>query len=82
MSQIIDAIYEDGVFKPLKHFNLKERTRVQLQISMEEDLREQADEILKLAKASCEGLSDEELAIMESTKLNGMNFFSNLEKSK
>jgi len=82
MSQIIDAIYEEGVLKPLKPLNLKEHTRVQLQISMGEDVREQAEEILKLARESCKGLSNEELTIMESAKLNRENFFSNPGESK
>lgn len=88
MSQIIYAIYEEGILKPIEPLNLKEHTRIQIQISpvlersegMEEDIRQQADEILALARESCAGLSEEELAIMESAKINGTNFFSNLSK--
>ena len=82
MSQVIDAIYEEGVLKPLEPLNLKEHARVRIQISMEEELRQRAEEILALARASCEGLSEEELAIMESAKLDGTHFFSNLGESK
>ena len=82
MSQIIDAIYEEGVLKPLEPLNLKERAKVHLQILIEDDRRQQAEEILKLARESCKGLSNEELTIMESAKLNRENFFSNLEESK
>ncbi len=90
MSQIIYAIYEEGILKPIEPLNLKEHTRIQIQISpvlersegMEEDIRQQADEILALARESCAGLSEEELAIMESAKINGTNFFSNLGESK
>ena len=69
MSQIIDAIYEEGVLKPLEPLNLKERSKVQLQILIKDDRRQQAEEILKLARESCKGLSNEELTIMESAKL-------------
>ncbi len=82
MSQIIDAIYEEGVLKPLEPLNLRERAKVRLQILMEEDRRQQAEEIITLARASCEGLSKKELAIMESAKLNGTKFLSNLGESK
>ena len=82
MSQVIDAIYEEGVLKPLEPLNLREHARVRIQISMEEELRQRAEEILALARASCEGLSEEELAIMESAKLDGTHFFSNLGESK
>lgn len=95
MSQIIDAIYEDGVLKPLEALKLSEHARVRIQISpvlkrsegMEVYLRRQAEEILALARASYEGLSEEELAIMESTKLestklDGTYFFPNRGESK
>jgi len=43
MSQIIDAIYEEGILKPLEPLNLRERAKVRLQILMEEDRRQQAE---------------------------------------
>ena len=33
MSQIIEAIYEGGVLKPLEPLDFEERTKVQIQIS-------------------------------------------------
>ena len=33
MSQIIEAIYEEGVLKPLEPLNLEEHTKVQIQIA-------------------------------------------------
>ena len=82
MSEIISAIYEEGVLKPLEPLHLRKHARVRIQISVEEELQQQAEEILALARASCEGLSQEELAIMESAKLNATDFFSSLEPSK
>jgi len=84
MSQIIDAIYEEGVLKPLEPLYLREHAKVRIQFSpvleqgedTEKDRRQQAEEILALAKASCEGLSDEELAIMESARIDETHFFS------
>jgi len=82
MSQIIEAIYEEGVLKPLEPLNLGEHARVRILIEIQEHLRQQAEEILTLARASCEGLSEEELAIMEGAKLNGTHFFSHQGESK
>ena len=33
MGKVIEAVYENGVFKPLKKVDLKEGTRVRLEIS-------------------------------------------------
>ena len=38
MYQTIDAIYEDGIFKPLSTPNLKEHSRVRLTIEKEESV--------------------------------------------
>ncbi len=90
MSQIIHAIYEKGVLKPLESLNLREYARVRIQISMVEDFQQQvehldkdrAEKILMLARSSCEGLSEEELSIMENTKIDETHFFSSLGESK
>ena len=37
MSKIIDAIYENGIFRPLSKPRLKERQRVKIEILSEED---------------------------------------------
>ena len=37
MSKIIDAIYENGIFRPLRKLRLKERQRVKIEILSEED---------------------------------------------
>ena len=41
MAKTINAIYENGVFKPLEPISLKEHERVTLDINLEEQLRMQ-----------------------------------------
>ncbi|MGR3301873.1 MAG: antitoxin family protein [Candidatus Scalindua sp.] len=41
MSKTINAIYEDGVFKPLEPVSLNEHERVKLDINLDERLRKQ-----------------------------------------
>lgn len=66
MAQIISAIYENGVLKPLEAVNLKEHSKVYLTIEVEEEHRKKVEEILALIRKSREGLSEEELSIIES----------------
>jgi predicted DNA-binding antitoxin AbrB/MazE fold protein len=41
MSKTIQAIYEDGVFKPLEPISLPEHEKVRLDINLDEHLRHQ-----------------------------------------
>ena len=45
MAKTINAIYENGVFKPLEPISLKEHERVTLDINLEEQLRNQLKEL-------------------------------------
>ena len=65
MAQIISAIYENGVLKPLEAINLKEHSKVYLTIEIEEERKKKVEEILSLIRKSREGLSEEELSIIE-----------------
>jgi len=38
MGEVVEAIYENGVLKPLKKLNLKEGERVRLKIEIKESL--------------------------------------------
>ena len=89
MSQIIDAIYEEGVLKPLEPLHLKEHAKVRIQIATIEENSEpqecnleQAKRIIALARASYEGLSEEEISMIESARFNNNLSFSNSGKSK
>jgi predicted DNA-binding antitoxin AbrB/MazE fold protein len=46
MARIIDAVYEDGVLKPLKPINLKEHTKVRLIVEIEEERKKKAEKYL------------------------------------
>ncbi len=78
MSQIIEAIYEEGVLKPLEPLNLKEHTKVRIQILAKAHRQRKAKplnpaeikRILELARASYEGLSEEEISMIESARFN------------
>ena len=75
MLRIIEAIYEGGVLKPTQPLDISEHTRVRITIEPQHEPREKAEHILALARQSCEGLSKEELATIESAKLSSENFF-------
>ena len=45
MAKTINAIYENGVFKPLEPISLKEHERVTLDINLEEQLRMQLEKL-------------------------------------
>ena len=47
MAKTINAIYENGVFKPLEPISLKEHERVTLDINLEEQLRNQLKELIE-----------------------------------
>ena len=75
MTQIIDAIYENGVLKPLEPLNIKENTKVRIIIEPEKERRKKAEEILALARKSFEGLSEEQISLIESSRLDANSFF-------
>ena len=82
MVRIVDAIYEEGVLKPLEPINIEEHTRVRLILEVEEERKKKAEEIIALARKSCEGLSEEELSILESARFNKSLSFPNRIDSK
>ena len=75
MAQTISAIYENGVLKPLETVNIKEHSKVYLTIEIEEERKKKVEEILALIRKSREGLSEEELSIIESARLDKTLFF-------
>ncbi|MBT3604441.1 MAG: antitoxin family protein [Candidatus Latescibacteria bacterium] len=63
MKQIIEAIYENGVFKPVKPLNFSEGQQVQLEIG---DIPEaNPDDLLKLAAMVYDGFTDQEIDDIE-----------------
>ena len=47
MSQIIDAIYEDGVFKPIQHVDVKEHEKVAIKVVPIDEWQERFNRIIK-----------------------------------
>ena len=51
MSRVIDAVYENGVFKPVKKVHLKDKQQVKIQILSDEDWQERFDRALKSVRS-------------------------------
>lgn len=73
MTQKVEAIYEDGVLKPLQPLALAEHQRVSVTID-ELPAAEGPEEMLKAWEQVYEGLSDEEIAEIEAIILDRSNF--------
>jgi predicted DNA-binding antitoxin AbrB/MazE fold protein len=92
MSQTIEAIYENGVFKPLQPVHLPEGTTVEIEppaVNVEEQVRQQLtsagasptdiERILDNFRALWESystLTDEQKRILEEARLDQINFFN------
>jgi len=75
MGDIIEAIYEGGVLKPVRPLDISEYTRVRISIEPQGDAVKNAEEVLALARQSCEGLSKDQLTMIESARLRSKSFF-------
>ena len=72
MTQTIEAIYQNGMFKPLNPVSeeITEGEKVKLVVE-----REEASSIMKLAENFYEGLSEEDIDEIEKIALDRSNFF-------
>ena len=72
MTQIIEAIYQNGMFKPLNPISesITEGEKVKLVVEIEEE-----NSIMKLAENFYEGLSEEDVDEIERIALDRTNFF-------
>ena len=72
--QTIDAIYQNGIFKPLNPVSeqIEEGETVEIIIK---DRKISPDEMLKLAGQVYEGLSEEDIEKIERIALDRSNFF-------
>ncbi len=75
MTKTIDAIYENGVLRPLEPINIKEHTKVRITLEVETERRKKIEEILESARKSYEGLSEEQISVVESARLSKTLFF-------
>lgn len=73
MSQILDAIFEKGVFKPLQTPNIEEGQHVRLVV---EGPTQSPDDVLQLAARVYEGLSAAQIQEVEAIALDRGHFFS------
>jgi predicted DNA-binding antitoxin AbrB/MazE fold protein len=73
MQQILNAVYEKGVFRPLQHPDIAEGQQVRLVVETSAPLS--PDEILELAGQVYEGLSEQEIDEIEEIALDRKNFF-------
>jgi predicted DNA-binding antitoxin AbrB/MazE fold protein len=74
MTQTIEAIYQNGMFKPLKPLSeeIEEGEKVKLVV---ETSTEEINPIMKLAENFYEGLSEEDIDEIERIALDRSNFF-------
>ena len=61
MSKVIDAVYENGVFKPGKKIRMKEHQRVRIQILPDDDWKERFDKVLKSIRSKAARFTQEEI---------------------
>lgn len=74
MTQTIEAVYQNGMFKPLKPLSeeIEEGEKVKLVVETE---NEGINPIMKLAENFYEGLSEEDIDEIERIALDRSNFF-------
>jgi predicted DNA-binding antitoxin AbrB/MazE fold protein len=73
MKQTLDAIYENGVFRPLESPKISEGQKVKL--TVETTLVSSPDDMLELAAQVYQGLSAEQIDEIEKIALNRCDFF-------
>ncbi len=80
MQQVVEAIYENGVFRPLKTPELSEGQAVQLIVQAKHPLDPR--QMLQLAAEVYQGLSEQEIDEIESIALDRRNFIITPEHAK
>lgn len=75
MKTTIDAIFENGVFRPLRAPGIPQGKQVRLEVDIPDE--ESPDEVLALATAVLDGLSEEDIGEIESLALDRRDFFGN-----
>jgi predicted DNA-binding antitoxin AbrB/MazE fold protein len=71
MARTVEAIFEEGVFKPLSPLNISEHKRIKLII---EDESEEPLDILSLASMVYNGFSPEDIVDIEKVVLDRTHF--------
>jgi len=73
MSETLEAIYENGVFKPLKAPGISEGQHVRLTVETASETTPEV--LLNLAAKVYQGLSDKQIHEIEAIALNRTDFF-------
>lgn len=73
MQQVVEAVYENGVLRPLASLKLSEGQEVRLIIRSVDELA--SDKMLELAAEVYEGFSDEEIRDIEKIAFDRQTFF-------
>jgi predicted DNA-binding antitoxin AbrB/MazE fold protein len=61
MSKVIEAVFENGVLKPVKKLRLKDKQQVKIQILNDEDWQERFDIALKSIRSKATRFTTEEI---------------------
>jgi predicted DNA-binding antitoxin AbrB/MazE fold protein len=61
MSKVIDAVFENGVFRPIKKIRFKEKQQVQIQILSDDDWQKRFERALKSIRSKTAGFPPEEI---------------------
>lgn len=72
MEQVLEAIYSDGVLKPLEKLDLRENQRVRIIVSVPD--AEDVERSLQAWHEVYAGLSAEEIAVVEQIALDRTHF--------
>ncbi|WP_416670332.1 antitoxin family protein [Egbenema bharatensis] len=78
MQQVVEAVYENGVFRPLKALELSEGQEVQLIIHAKSKI--DPNQMLRLAAEVYQGLSDEQIRDVEKIAIDRQSFFGETEQ--
>lgn len=73
MQQTVEAVYENGLFRPLQALDLSEGQEVQLVIKSKNQIS--PSQMLQLASAVYQGFSSEQIDDIEQIALDRQHFF-------
>jgi predicted DNA-binding antitoxin AbrB/MazE fold protein len=72
MIETVDAIYENGIFRPLDEIHISEGLKVKLIIDSD---NEKSKDIINLATGVYDGLSEKDISEIEKIALDRRDFF-------
>lgn len=61
MSRVIEAVYENGVFRPAKKIRLKDNQKVHIQILSEDDWQIRFDKALRSIRSKAAHFTEQEI---------------------